>query len=330
MDGSPPESPPVPSGQNYRLEGMMEEVTAFLTSMALEKGLAETTREAYFHDLSDIALYAAQWGIENWDHLSRTLLTRYLSELHRLGIAATTVHRRLSALRGFFRYLQREEKVTNDPTEAILAPRVERKLPAVLSVEEIERLMDAVDTSSPRGLRDRAMLELAYGSGLRVSELVSVRLSHFLPRGEILKVTGKGSKTRLVPVSGQARKAIREYLASGRPFLIKPALKTKRGGKSERRSPGDLLFLNGRDGGPITRMGFWLILREYAIKAGINTPLTPHTLRHSFATHLLEGGMNLREVQELLGHASIATTTIYTHLDRSHLWEVIRTCHPRS
>ncbi|MFN3821360.1 MAG: tyrosine-type recombinase/integrase, partial [bacterium] len=152
-------------------------------------------------------------------------------------------------------------------------------------------------------------------------------LSHFISQGTLLKVTGKGSKSRLVPVSGCAKEAVEQYLAEGRPHLLKtisPSPNVK-----SYSMPTDILFLNGRDGNPLSRMGFWLVLRKYALKAGIQTPLSPHTLRHSFATHLLEGGMNLREVQELLGHASITTTTIYTHLDLSHLWEVVRTYHPR-
>lgn len=207
----------------------------------------------------------------------------------------------------------------DDPTELITGLTTRRRLPDVLTVNEIEALLGAVDTSNAPGLRDKAMLELAYGCGLRVSELVGVKVTDFIMDGAILKVTGKGSKERLVPVGGYAREALVDYINRGLPGL-----------KRDRAKSQGRLFLSAKLGKPLTRVGFWTLLKGYVSKAGLTSRVTPHTLRHSFATHLLEGGAGLREVQELLGHASIDTTMIYTHVDRTHLLEVVRTFHPRN
>jgi integrase/recombinase XerD len=294
------------------------ELAGFLTTLALEKGLAANSSEAYRHDLNDLFQFFEDSNITSPAAVRSTDILKYLSTLHDLGLASATVARRLSAFRGYFGYLQREGVIKIDPAETVQGPRGLRRLPEVMSVEEIEKLLSIIDKDSPIGMRDRAMLELGYGCGLRVSELVSVRLADFLLEGAILKVTGKGSKQRLVPVGGCARKAIVEYLEKVRPGLIQTRVDAK-----------DALFLSLRGGKPMSRIAFWQNLQGYLLKAGLTHRITPHTLRHSFATHLLEGGAGLRDVQELLGHASISTTTIYTHIDRSHLVEVIRSFHPR-
>ncbi len=293
-------------------------VAGFQTASALERGLSENTRQAYRQDLADLIGYLDGIGVAAWDHVTTAHLARYVGSLFDLGIAPTTVARRLSAYRGFFDYLIREGAVKANPADLVIGPKARRHLPDVLSPEEIERLIEAADASTPQGLRDRAMIELGYGCGLRVSELVGVKLSDFILEGAILKVTGKGEKMRLVPVGGCAREAVTKYLSDARPLLVK-----------DRKTAKDGLFLSLRSGQPLTRMAFWLTLQKYVRIAEIRLRVTPHTLRHSFATHLLEGGAGLRDVQELLGHASITTTTIYTHIDRTHLLEVVRSFHPR-
>ena len=198
-------------------------------------------------------------------------------------------------------------------------PRRRRKLPVVLTITQMEKLLEQPDTTTPAGIRDRAMLEMMYGCGLRVSELVGLPLDAVKMEGKVIIVTGKGGKSRLVPTGGYAREALTEYMKEARPQFVR-----------DRRLTRDAIFLSQKLGKPMTRQGFWKILRGYVVQAGLSGDITPHTMRHSFATHLLEGGAGLREVQELLGHASIETTMIYTHIDRSHLYEVVKTFHPRN
>lgn len=298
---------------------MWDALAGFLTTIALEKGLAANSREAYRRDIADLIGFLEPLGVTEAAAVTTAHIARYVSTLYDLGIAPATVSRRLSAFRGFFGYLVREKVCIADPAELVSGPRGSRRLPDLLTVEEIERLIAAADPATPLGRRDGAMLELGYGCGLRVSELVGVRLADFLLEGKILKVTGKGDKQRLVPVGGCARAAIAKYLAEVRPGLIK-----------DHKQARDALFLSLKLGRPLSRVAFWQNLQGYVAAAGLQRRVTPHTLRHSFATHLLEGGAGLRDVQELLGHASIATTTIYTHLDRSHLLEVVRSFHPRA
>lgn len=297
---------------------LWEAVAGFLSGLALEEGLSDNTREAYRRDLADLIQFWGESVPDNWSDVRPTDLTNYLARLSRTGASPATINRRLSAIRHFFGYLLREGAVNSDATIHLTGPRQRRHLPDVLSVSDIERLLDQPDLATPTGLRDRAMLELGYGCGLRVSELVGVALDDFLLEGAILKVLGKGSKERLVPVGDCARTALVEYLAKGRPSLVRAA-----------PHAFGRLFLAAKTGRPLSRVGFYLILKNYVQAAGIERRVTPHTLRHSFATHLLEGGAGLRDVQELLGHVSIDTTMIYTHIDRSHLIEVVRTFHPR-
>jgi integrase/recombinase XerD len=234
----------------------------------------------------------------------------YLGRLRRGGAAPATVMRKLSSLRTFYRHLVREEAISSDPTANLPAARFRRRLPSVLSVEEVARLLEQPDITTLRGLRDRAMLELLYATGLRVSEVVN------LTRGDInldlglVRCVGKGAKERIVPVGQPAADAVTEYLAG-------------------RRDAAPALFL-GNKGRPLTRVAFWRIVQRYARQAGIRTAMSPHTLRHSFATHMLEGGADLRSIQELLGHASIVTTQIYTHVSVDRLREVYQAYHPRA
>ncbi len=293
-------------------------VAGFLTTVALEKGLAENSSSAYRNDLRDLIRYCSEKNIPDWKAVKPADILNYLSELYDLEIAPATMSRRLSAFRGFFRYLEREGIVDNNPVELIDGPRIKRKLPEVMTVNEIETLLNQPSDDSDGGIRDRAILEIMYGCGLRVSEVIVLRLDDLLMDGDLLKVTGKGSKQRIVPIGGYAKEAVATYLKQVRHKLVRDTQTAREG-----------LFLSLKLGKPMTRQAIWLMLKDYALKANLSGKITPHTLRHSYATHLIEGGAGLREVQELLGHVSIDTTTIYTHIDRTHLLEVIRTCHPR-
>ncbi len=294
-------------------------VASFLTSLSLEKGLAENSRKGYQRDLGDLIEFCDRRGLKDWNDVTSAEIIRYIGELYDLGIAPATVNRRLSAFRGFFAFMCREDFCKSDPTRTITGPHSSRKLPLVLEIPQVEKLLDQPDAATPVGIRDRAMLETMYGSGLRVSELVGLKLDALRFEGEILWVTGKGGKMRLVPVGGYARAALEKYMREVRPSLMR-----------DRRKAREAIFLTLKRGTPMTRQGFWKILQGYVRAADLSVEVSPHTLRHSFATHLLEGGAGLREVQELLGHASIETTMIYTHIDRSHLLEVVRTFHPRN
>lgn len=286
----------------------------YLEILRVERGLAAHTLEAYRRDLGDFAVFAVGHGADP-GAVTRSLVMAYLQRLHEAGRARATVARRLAALRGFFAYLVREGRIARDPVEGMTSPRAGRPLPRVMSVEEVERLLGLPRPASPAGLRDRAMLELLYAAGLRVSELVGLDLDDLLLDHGLVRCRGKGGKERVVPVGAPAVEAVRVYLERGRPRLC-------------RRPDQRALFLNHR-GGRLSRQWVWRLLRRAARQAGVSRAVSPHTLRHSFATHLLAGGADLRAVQELLGHASITTTQIYTHLTRHHLLEAYLRAHPR-
>jgi integrase/recombinase XerD len=287
-------------------------ITAFLNFCRLEKGLADNSLQAYSSDLSSFSAFLgdieAAPGAED--------LRRYVEHLNESGLSGRSIGRRLTTLRSLFGFLLREGLIETDPSEHMRAPRQWRAIPKFLNLEEIERIIACTDETSPRGLRDRAMLELLYAAGLRVSELCRVGMSDLNLELGILRTTGKGNKQRLVPVGKDAVKAVEDYLKGGRARLLK--------GRASR-----FLFVTAR-GGCLTRQGFWKLLAAYGRKAGIFRGLTPHMLRHSFATHLLEGGADLRSVQAMLGHADISTTQIYTHVMRSRLRETIEKHHPRA
>ncbi len=288
----------------------------FLDHLRFERGLAEKTVEAYAHDVGRMAAFCAAAGRSSPGAVTTADLRRLLLTLKDLGLAPTSLGRNLSALRTYFRFLQAENLVVADPTERIDAPKGWKRLPEVLSVDEIARLLETPDLSHPLAWRDRAMLEFAYASGVRVSELTGLRLRSLHLDEEFASVTGKGSRERLVPIGRRAIGTLSIYLRETRPRLDR--------GASDGR-----VFLNAR-GGPLTRMGVWKILRQTVEAAGIGKRVTPHTLRHSFATHLLEGGADLVAVQEMLGHADISTTQIYTHVDRTYLQQTHRSFHPRA
>ena len=287
-----------------------EALEIFLDGLAVERGLSPNTIAAYRRDVREHLLFVQSQGIQSLTTVDESHLIVYLGRLRRGSTAPATVMRKLSAVRSFYRYLVREEQIQADPTAHLPAARLERRLPSVLTVEEIALLLKQPDTSTERGLRDRAMLELVYAAGLRVSELVG------LSRGDInfelglVRCVGKGSKERIVPVGRPALAAVQRYLAT-------------------RKDAATALFL-GNKGRPLSRVSCWRLVQRYARQAGIRTPISPHTFRHSFATHMLDGGADLRSIQELLGHANIATTQIYTHVSTDRLREVYRAYHPRA
>ncbi len=286
--------------------------------LAFERGLSPRTLDAYARDITRLQEFLESRAIHDPGRASPTDLREFTYHLRDQGLAPTSIRRALSAIRTYFAFLLTEQLVESDPTEQIESPKIWRRLPEVLTREEIERLMVAPDPGDRYFFRDRAMLELAYASGVRVSELIGLNVRDVDLEEGLAAVYGKGRKERLVPVGGVAIRAIRTYLRE-----LRPRLEAGRG-----RGSG-ALFLNGR-GGSLSRMGVWKILRKHVERAGIERRVTPHTLRHTFATHLLEGGADLASVQEMLGHADIATTQIYTHVDRDYLRDVHRRYHPRA
>jgi integrase/recombinase XerD len=287
-------------------------ITAFLNFCRLEKGLAEHSLEAYASDLERFNKFLkgslALPGTE--------ALRAYLDHLYACSLGSRSVARHVTTLRGFFGFLLREGTIASDPSEHLRTPKMWQTIPKFLNLEQIERLIALPDTSRPTGLRDRAMLELLYASGLRVSELCRLGVSDLNLEMGVLRTTGKGNKQRLVPVGKEAIQSVFEYLRGGRGALLK--------GRASR-----FLFLTAR-GTSMTRQAFWKLLTGYGKRAGMFHGITPHVLRHSFATHLLEGGADLRSVQAMLGHSDISTTQIYTHVVRSRLRQTVEKHHPRA
>jgi integrase/recombinase XerD len=284
--------------------------------LALEQGSAERTREAYRRDVERLAAFGVSRGRRRPADLDATHLRDFVYHLKDIGLSPASIRRNVSSLRTYFAFLVGEGLLGADPSERLELPKRWRTLPEVLSVDEITRVLTAPTTDDPLYYRDRAMLEVAYGAGLRVSEWTSLSVKDVLTADGLVRVFGKGGKERLVPFGRSALQSVLLYLRELRPRLDKGA---SRGA----------LFLNAR-GQPLSRMGAWTILRKYVERAGIRKHVSPHTLRHSFATHLLEGGADLRAVQEMLGHADISTTQIYTHVDREYLRTVHRQYHPRA
>ena len=313
---SSPSSSPAPSvspEQQAMRRGF--HLLAFEDALGLEEGASPRTIEAYRRDVLRCAAFMREHGIVKAAEITPASLREFVYHLKDLGLAGTSIRRNISALRTWFRIMLAEGLVTHDPTERLDTPARFRTLPEVLSVEDVLKLLAAPGLDQRLAFRDRAMLELAYGAGLRVSEWIGLALKDVLLEEGLVRVLGKGNKERLVPIGRSAIGAVAVYVRELRPVL-------------ERGEGKGILFLNGQ-GKPLTRMGAWKILRKYVTMAGIEKPVSPHTLRHSFATHLLEGGADLRAVQEMLGHADIATTQIYTHVDREYLRSVHRQFHPR-
>ena len=288
----------------------------FRDYLALELGTSRLTVDAYERDVRRMAQYAAGRGIAGPAAVTAAHLREFLYTLKDLGQAPATIRRQVSALRTYYRFLVGEGHAARDPTERLESPKGWRSLPAVLTQPEVERLLAAPNTDEPIAVRDRALLELAYATGMRVSELVGATLQDILFEDGVARVLGKGRKERLVPVGRRALGAVALYAREIRPALDR--------GKGRGR-----LFLNAR-GTPLSRVGAWGIIRGAARRASIAKRVTPHTLRHTFATHLLEGGADLRAVQEMLGHADLSTTQLYTHLDREYLRSVHQRFHPRA
>ncbi len=291
-------------------------IQRFLDHIATERGLSSKTLEAYGRDLSQFAAYLADQGITEPKQLDQSCLTGFLETLARQRLASSSIARKMTAVRCLIKHLIFEREITRSPLEAIPPTRPARRLPKALDVDEVARLLNAPQISDEFGLRDRAMLETLYATGLRVSELVSLKTDDVNLKMGFVRCIGKGDKERIVPIGEIAARLIEAYVDRARGQLA--------GG---RRS--EYLFLT-KLGKPMSRVMFWKILRKHAAAAGITKPITPHTLRHSFATHLLERGADLRSLQEMLGHASIATTEIYTHVTRDHLREVYKEAHPRA
>ena len=300
------------AGGEETAEFMLDPFSDFLL---FERGVSETTRHSYVGDCAELIRFGRTHGAHRPADLDYALLRAHVATLVESGLAPSTIARKLSALRGYFAYLLSEGLVVTDPTEKLEAPRAGRPLPDVLSREEVEGLLGSVLTVDRYGIRDLAILEVLYGAGLRVSELTGLTLRDLRLQEGFVRVLGKGSKERIVPLGGRACAAVERYLRELRPDL-------------ERGQSGGAVFLN-RHGRALGRMGAWKIVQRYAKRAGLDRRVSPHTLRHSFATHLLEGGADLASVQEMLGHSDISTTQIYTHVDRTYLRDVHRAHHPR-
>ena len=293
-------------------------INGFKTYLQLEKSLSPNSVEAYLHDVEKLTQYldVAKLSL-NPENIRLSHLQDFLKWVNQLGMTARTQARVISGLKGFYKYLMIENLIRGDPTEMLESPKIGRKLPSVMNIDEIDLLIGAIDLSKPEGERNKAMLETLYGCGLRVSELVNLRISHLYFREGFIKVVGKGDKERLVPVGSHAEKQINLYLHS-----VRPTLPLKKGNE-------DIVFLNRR-GSKLTRVMVFTIIKDLVTKTGLKKHISPHTFRHSFATHLVEGGADLRAVQEMLGHESILTTEIYTHIDRSFLRDTLIMFHPRA
>ncbi|MEQ6354973.1 site-specific tyrosine recombinase XerD [Lysinibacillus sp. M3] len=290
----------------------------YIHFIQVERQLSDNTLASYRRDLENYVNFLRETeGMSDFRKVERTTILRHLEQLRMQGKTSRTVARHISSIRSFHQFLLREKRAETDPTVHLEMPIIEQKLPNVLSIEEIEAILASPNRSKPQGIRDVAMLELLYGSGMRISELIALDLTDIHLTMGFVRVFGKGGKERIIPLGKSALSALSTYLDGARSQLQGKYLKT------------DAFFINQR-GKRLTRQGCWKLMKEHALKAGIQHELTPHTLRHSFATHLVENGADLRAVQEMLGHADISTTQIYTHISKSRLSEVYKQFHPRA
>jgi integrase/recombinase XerD len=295
---------------------MQESLNDYLNYLSVERGLANNTLESYSRDLRQYLSYLKEKKNLQLSETTQATVVGYLLQLQAHGKASATLSRSLAAIKSYYHYLTRENHIHRDPTINLDAPKQEKRLPRVLSVSDIERLLEQPDLKNPVGIRDRAMLELLYATGLRVSELISLKMADVNLETGYIKCYGKGSKERIVPLGSSAAKYVKLYQEHARKFLAASINE-------------NTLFLNHHGKG-LTRQGFWKIIKKYAENLQLTTKITPHTLRHSFATHLLENGADLRSVQEMLGHSDISTTQIYTHLTKDRIKEVYQQTHPRA
>ncbi|HEX2865739.1 MAG TPA: site-specific tyrosine recombinase XerD [Ignavibacteriales bacterium] len=291
-------------------------IDEYLTVLKLEKNLSENTIAGYRNDLMNLVSFASERGVSDESDIDYRLLSDFYKMLSDIGVAGTTSARYMSSHKGYFEYLLSADYIKSNPVEKIMPPKLSRRLPEVLTFTEVEKILSRPEEDTTLGLRDKALLEVLYASGLRVSEATGLHLNDLFLKEEVIRVFGKGSKERLVPIGSSAIMSVTEYLKRSRPML-------------ERKMKSmNILFLNSR-GTKLSRMGVWKIVDRYTKEAKVLKEVHPHTFRHSFATHLLEGGADLRAVQEMLGHADISTTQIYTHIDREYIKQVHRDCHPR-
>jgi integrase/recombinase XerD len=299
---------------------MRKSLGEFLVFLAVEKGSSSNTIAAYKNDLQQLADYiGSHTGIDGWHALGRPEVQNFILDLKQRGYTETSVARKVAALRSFFAFLAAEGSITSNPTEGLASPRVGKTLPKAITPNEVDELLEQpARRSTPEAKRDRAMLELLYATGMRVTELVSLDMENLSldPRAPFVKCVGKGAKERSIPIHDHALEALTDYLENGRPLVV--------------RNRNEVALFVNRRGERLTRQGFWLILKGYARSANLGNDVTPHTLRHSFATHMLRGGMPLRNVQEMLGHANISTTQVYTHLTSDHVRQVYERAHPRA
>jgi integrase/recombinase XerD len=296
---------------------MEQAIESFIRFLAVERGLSENYQLSSQRSLCDFAHWCStKKQIADLRKVTLPLLSEYLADRKRAGLSASSIKLIVVALKIFFRFLTAKGAVASDPSEALILPRIERYLPETLNELQVEQLIEGIDTKAALGLRDRAMIELLYASGLRISELANARLEDFAMEEGILRVTGKGNKTRIVPVGRKACAALASYLSTERPKLVKPRSRSE-------------IFLSER-GTKLTTARIWQIVKKHARHSGLQPNIYPHLLRHSFATHLLGNGADLRIIQEMLGHADISTTQVYTHVDQQRLKAVHRQFHPRA
>jgi integrase/recombinase XerD len=288
----------------------------YITMLRVERNLALNTIDAYSRDLKNYVHYLELKGLKSVKGIKQKHIRGFIRELADIHLSASSISRVFSSIRSYHSFLNAEHWMENNPSQLLEAPKLPRKLPEVLTVQEVDGILDAIDESSALAMRDLALLEILYSAGLRVSEACNLNLTGLLLDSEMIRVFGKGSKERLVPIGKSAMQRLDDYLHFDRPELAR------------KRETKGIVFLS-QNGRPLTRMTVYNILKKWSLAAGITKKISPHTLRHSFATHLLEGGADLRAVQEMLGHADISSTQIYTHLDKEYLKEVHRTFHPR-
>ena len=296
---------------------MVEFLKEYLSILRYEKNLSENTVKSYRTDLKKFMVYLEKLKIDDFNEVTTSVIEKFFEAQRTIGVDSSTTARYISSFKGFFNYLESNNYIEKNQMEKLSSVKRSRKLPSVLSFPEIEKILEVPDIKLIGGLRDKAIMETLYSSGLRVSELINLKINDLFFDDDVIRVFGKGSKERIVPIGSSAIKWLKEYLTTSRPFLEK---KTK---------SHNHVFLNLKRGTKLSRMAIWTIIKESAKSAGITKEIHPHTFRHSFATHLLEGGADLRAVQEMLGHADISTTQIYTHVDRSYIKQVHRDHHPR-